>query len=92
MTPTELRERFNAGRYYERAVANELLATIESERPARPEANQPAGTLSQMVWYYDGTGQRVALVHQYLRRDGSLGASGRPDPKRLLLEDEILFC
>ena len=92
VTPAELREVFNVGRYYERVVANELIATVESERPARPEANQPAGTVSQMVWYYDMSFQRLALVHQYLRRDGTLGGSGRPDPKRLLLDEEILFC
>lgn len=30
-------------------------------------------------------GQKVAGVHQYLRVDGTLGASGRPDPKELLI-------
>jgi len=92
VTPAELRELFNAGRYHERVVANEMIATVESERPARPEANEPAGTISQMVWYHDASLRRVALIHQYLRRDGTLGGSGRPDPKRLLLDDEILFC
>lgn len=45
-----------------------------------------------MVWYYDESLEGVALVHQYLRPDGSLGGSGKPDPKRLLLDDEILYC
>jgi hypothetical protein len=45
--------------------------------------------LSQTVEYYDGD-NRVALVHQYLRPDGTIGASGRPDPKALL-EDGILY-
>lgn len=31
-----------------------------------------------------------ACCHRYLRRDGSLGLSGRPDPKRIYLADEIL--
>ena len=92
VTPQELRDLFNAGAYYERVASNELIATIESERPARTEANEPPGTLSQMVWYYDASLQRLALIHQYLRPDGSLGGSGRPDPKRLLLNEEILFC
>jgi hypothetical protein len=92
VTPQELRNLFNSRGYYERVIRNELTAALESERPARTEANQPPGTLSQMVWYYDKSLRRVALVHQYLRPDGSLGGSGRPDPKRLLLDDEILFC
>jgi len=33
----------------------------------------------------------VALVHQYLRRDGSLGASGKPDPKMLFDRGELLY-
>jgi hypothetical protein len=92
VSPTELRRIFNEGRYYERLGKGELLASVESDRPARPEAGQPVGTRSQMVWYYDSSLRRVALVHQYVRADGTLGASGRPDPKRVLLEQEILFC
>jgi hypothetical protein len=32
----------------------------------------------------------LAVVHRYLRTDGTLGASGRPDPKRLR-EGGILY-
>jgi hypothetical protein len=92
VTPSELREVFNRRGYWERARRNELVAVVESDRPARPEANEPPGTRSQMVWHLDESRQRVALVHQYLRPDGTLGGAGRPDPKRLLLDDEILFC
>jgi len=88
---SELQRIFNDARYYERVLANELLASVESSRPAPERAGQDPGTLSQMVWYFDGL-ERVALVHQYLRPDGSLGASGRPDPKRLLIGGEILWC
>ncbi len=34
--------------------------------------------------------QEVARVHQYLRLDGRLGASGLPDPKRIL-ENGVLY-
>lgn len=92
VSAAELRRLFNEGRYHERAQANQLLISVESEREARDSAGQPPGTLSQMVWYFDpSTLDRVALVHQYRRPDGSIGGSGRPDPKRLLLQDEILF-
>jgi hypothetical protein len=37
-----------------------------------------------MVSYLDSDGNEVARVHQYLRPDGTIGASGKPDPKRLL--------
>ena len=39
--------------------------------------------------YFDENGL-LAAMHQYRRRDGTLGASGRPDPKYLRLEDRIL--
>ena len=52
--------------------------------------HEPPGTRSQMVAYVDASGQRVALVHQYLRPDGTLGGSGRPDPK-LLIEGGVTY-
>jgi hypothetical protein len=44
-----------------------------------------------MVKYYSQDGEVLALVHQYLRPDGTIGASGKPDPKRLYLTKEILY-
>jgi len=41
------------------------------------------------VFYLDA-GLEVARVHQYLRTDGTLGASGLPDPKAVL-ENGILY-
>lgn len=42
-----------------------------------------------MVAYFDGNYQEVARVHQYKRPDGSIGASGLPDPVRLLVDGII---
>jgi hypothetical protein len=42
-------------------------------------------TKSQIVAYINSNGQQVALVHQYLKPDGTLGGSCKPDPKELLL-------
>jgi hypothetical protein len=47
--------------------------------------------LSQIIEYFDAEGTRVALVDQYLRPDGTLGGSGRPDPKRVLVGNEEWF-
>ena len=43
-----------------------------------------------MVAYFESD-QKVALVHQVVLPDGSLGASGLPDPKELLVEDTVWF-
>jgi len=59
------------------------------DSPAPAAARQPEGTRSQIVAYYDEEGNRLAIVHCYLRPDGTLGGSGRPDPKWLLHKGKI---
>jgi hypothetical protein len=41
---------------------------------------------------HDDGSVRVAIVHQYLRVDGSFGGSGRPDPKELTEDGVIYYC
>lgn len=63
----------------------ELTPHLIRERAPNPAPHgMPAGTLSQIIAYRQG-GRQVAIVHQYLKPDGTLGASGLPDPKRLLI-------
>lgn len=40
----------------------------------------------QILRYGDENGAEVAIVHQYLRQDGTLAASGLPDPKRITVD------
>jgi hypothetical protein len=42
------------------------------------------------VSYVNELGHRIFLVHLYLRPDGTIGASGKPDPK-WLFEDGIVY-
>lgn len=49
----------------------------------RPSVDEPSCTRSQYVRYVDSDGRMVAEVHRYLRPDGTIGASGVPDPKRI---------
>lgn len=78
-----LRRRFNRGRYYERVLAGQLIAHVKrSTHPSRTKADEPFCTQTQEISYLEGAVE-VARIHQYLRRDGSIGASGRPDPKRI---------
>jgi hypothetical protein len=81
----EMRERFNTGRYWERALAGEFQIHIRRDtHPSRMEADEPFCTQTQEVSYLDANGNEIVRVHQYLRTNGDLGASGRPDPKRIL--------
>jgi hypothetical protein len=57
----------------------------------RPGHHQPIGTQSQTVPYFLN-GQLIAVCHRYLLPDGSLGASGKPDPKMLEYRNQRLQC
>lgn len=57
---------------------------LRDKNPSPPPRGMPPGTRSQIIAYIDANGVQVAIVHQYKLPDGSLGASGLPDPKRLL--------
>jgi hypothetical protein len=84
VSATELRAMFNAGRYWQRAQTGELREVIVRDgHPSAPKATEPFCTRSQTIIYIDSGGRRIAVVHQYLRQDGTLGASGAPDPKKL---------
>jgi hypothetical protein len=84
-----LREIFNAGGYWELAKQGKLHEKVYSEGLPQKSSQEPPGTLSQIVAYLDAQGRQVAIVHQYLRKDGSLGASGKPDPKKLFHEGTL---
>ncbi len=87
----ELRRIFNDRRLWAKVETGELIEkVIRSGHPAPHRSGQPFCTQSQMVGYYEaGRHQRVALVHQYLRPDGKIGGSGRPDPKAVLDGDTL---
>ncbi len=86
-----MRRLFNDGQYWQRAQQGEFTIEIKRHMTPLPQAGEPAGTVSQIAVCTDASGRPVALVHQYVRLDGSLGGSGRPDPKELLVGDELLY-
>ena len=82
---------FNRGNYVSRLAAGEFTARVLKDRhPSSPRAAMPFCTRSQSIAYLDHDGDEVALVHQYLQPDRTLGGSGLPDPKRLLV-DGVLY-
>src|SRR5215469_11767033 len=85
-----LRNMFNEGMYWEKAKQGILKTkVVRDNHPSPPRAREPVCTRSQYVIYIDENGKKVAGVHQYLRRDGTIGASGRPDPKELLVDGTL---
>ena len=86
----ELRRMFNEGRYFERMQAGEFRAVIVAQNPRKRGDRQARRTMSQTVEYWDKYGNKIARVHQYRKRDGTLGGSGRPDPK-VLVHEGVLY-
>jgi hypothetical protein len=88
--PSEMQKMFNEGGYWDKAKSGELTPVpLEERHPALTAANEPLCTISQMLSYRDASNREVARVHQYLHADGTIGASGRPDPKRLFHNGEL---
>jgi hypothetical protein len=84
-----LRRIYNHNRLWERAQSGEFEERVLSEgRPARSSA-EPKDAISRRVGYFDHTGRQVAVVHEYVRRGGKLGASQQPDPKSVRIGNTI---
>lgn len=66
------------------------MVVVKSNHPSPPRSGNPHCTRSQMVLYQSLDGKPIALVHQYMRPDGTLGGGGRPDPKMLVVGGETL--
>ncbi len=67
------------------------MKVVKDAHPSPPLADEPICTKSQLLAYYDHDGNKVAEAHQYLRTDGTIGASGKPDPKEILHEGVIYY-
>src|ERR1700678_2347899 len=69
---------------YEKAVLDgaAIMGEPLKSDPVRAGYHQPIGTVSEIV-PYRLKGKQIAICHQYRLPNGSLGASGLPDPKML---------
>lgn len=80
-----LRQQFNEGLFHEQLRVGRLWPHVTSRHPAAL-AGEDAEVESQFVRYIDRDGREVAQVHQYVRADGTLAASGKPDPKMVVID------
>jgi len=64
---------------------------IREGHPSPVRSGQPHCTYSQILSFWDSKGNMVAVCHQYRRPDGTIGASGSPDPKRIMIGGTIFF-
>jgi hypothetical protein len=90
VTEWKMRWLFQRHHFLAKVSNGELVPSITRDtHPSRTVANEPFCTRTQEISYLDGNRQEVARVHQYLRTNGTIGASGRPDPKRLKIGTQL---
>jgi hypothetical protein len=90
VSTAELRLLFETGHFAERITSGELIEILESEGRPSPRSGEPYGTRSQIIAYMTREGRIVLRLHRYLRPDGTLGASGKPDPK-YIFHDNVIY-
>lgn len=91
VAPNKIRALFNDSQYSEK-IRRVLLQKIVLRKTLLQKPNQkgePEGTYPEVILYKDQEADSFAIVHQYVRPDGRIGASGKPDPKRLKIEGKI---
>lgn len=86
----ELRQLFNEQGFAEKIRRGVVSERILASAPPAAASRFPDGTLSQRVAYIDGAGQQCAVIHRFRLPNGTLGGSGLPDPKELLV-DGVLY-
>ena len=92
VSSTKLQTEFNNLRIQELADSGELKVVLKRNgHPKNPPEGEPVCTHSQILYYYTLNGDPIAVVHRFLRPDGSIGASGKHDPKRIWLGNRVLF-
>jgi hypothetical protein len=88
----ELRKVFRDSGIEKQVLEGKLLHRVEANgHPSPPLADEPICTRSQIVVYFDANKQKVCKIHRYLRKDGTLGASGLPDPKLVRVSDDLTY-
>jgi len=86
-----IRRMFNESQYpvmiTDGLLMPKFLRNAHLEKPA--ERKEPYCTRSQTIRYSDNADHWVVEIHQYFRPDKTIGASGKPDPKRLRIGNTV---
>lgn len=86
-----IREKFNEGPLLQQIEKGELVEKMLRDKVLKsPKSYQgPTGTRTQYIRYTDSNGTLIVEFHRFLRPDGTLGATGKPDPKKLRVGKEL---
>jgi hypothetical protein len=91
VTRAELQFKFNTNAGGYPARINALRCECIYDEPASAKSHQPAGTRSRVNKYWDGA-IAVMYLHCFVLPTGELGASGKMDAKRLLVDGVYYYC
>ena len=91
ITCRQLQDKFNDNEGGYPAKIASLSCVCTYDKPANPKSRQRPGTRSKIYKYFDGH-NAVMWLHCYERPDGTLGGSGKMDPKRLLVNGVEYYC
>jgi hypothetical protein len=81
---------FNEGRYWERVQSGELVAIPIHEDTPMADKNQPAGTKTVTYAIRETeNGPDLAHAHGFIQPGGTIGASGKIDPKRIWKDGSV---
>lgn len=72
----------------EEPEGNGYMVESRGKRKCGP-GTPPDCFLTEILAYLDSLGREVARAERHLRDDGTVGASGKPDPKRIRVGDTI---
>jgi hypothetical protein len=84
-----MRRIFNEERFVERAERGEIKTVVVHSGVPSSEVGLPVGSKSELISYRDLNNLELSRAHQYVLPDGRLGASGKPDPKRIFKDGKL---
>jgi len=96
-TDDELRRLFREAGYLARTLSGQFTmrpfgrqSLYQNPPPEDGREPEPLGTFTGLVEIVDPSSlERIAIAHRLLRPDGTLGASGLPDPKMVYADGII---
>lgn len=89
--PWELRRIFRDSGLLGQYQRGQLTEEVKRSRHVDNQQHRLYCTQSEVVRLFDGS-RKVAVIHRYRRADGTLAASGLPDPKMVRIGDEVYIC
>lgn len=92
VTAEHIRKLYRDNGFHERILNREFEPNVVSWAWARPGLGFPAGSRTMMVELINReTRELEGSIHQYVAPDGTILASGEPDPETLRVDGQMYY-